>query len=189
MILNDCLDSRGFQTNIHIPYCDTKARIHYFASAAYRFREKLTKNTNKPRHYEPRQPHASLRSPFQRNSTPPTANTRAGDMVEPSVAAHRKFVGTACLYRHLASRPPPFLRRNLDLALDRHAELLARSRGAAVAAPADATGGGMSANERREAGWDYPTAEMLKDLLKGQRPMLRLDALQVRHWEAVGADG
>jgi hypothetical protein len=113
-------------------------------------------------------------------------------MVEPSVAAHRKFVGTACLYRHLASRPPPFLRRNLDLALDRHAELLARSRGVgSVAVVADATGGGeMSANEKREAGWDYPTAEMLKDLLKGQRPMLRLDALQIRHGGAAdGVDG
>jgi hypothetical protein len=117
-------------------------------------------------------------------------------MVEPSVAAHRKFVGTACLYRHLASRPPPFLRRNLDAALDRHAELLARSKGVATTATTtvvDATGGGeMSiANEKREAGWDYPTAEMLKDLLKGQRPMLRLDALQVRHGDAVavGPDG
>jgi hypothetical protein len=117
-------------------------------------------------------------------------------MVEPSVAAHRKFVGTACLYRHLASRPPPFLRRNLDAALDRHAELLARSKGVANTATTtvvDATGGGeMSiANEKREAGWDYPTAEMLKDLLKGQRPMLRLDALQVRHGDAVavGPDG
>ena len=114
-------------------------------------------------------------------------------MVEPSVAAHRKFIGTACLYRHLASRPPPFLRRNLETALDRHAELLARSKskGDAVCSPADATGGGMSANEKREAGWDYPTAEMLKDLLKGQRPMLRLDALRVRHGDtsAGATDG
>jgi hypothetical protein len=46
----------------------------------------------------------------------------------------------------------------------------------------------MNANEKREAGWDYPTAEMLKDLLKGQKPMLRLDALQVRHCNAVAAD-
>lgn len=114
-------------------------------------------------------------------------------MVEPSVATHRKFVGTACLYRHLASRPQPFLRRNLELALDRHAELLAKSRVAAATATTvvDATGGGeMSiANEKREAGWDYPTAEMLKDLLKGQRPMLRLDALQVRHGDAAAIDG
>jgi len=112
-------------------------------------------------------------------------------MVEPSVATHRKFVGTACLYRHLASRPPPFLRRNLDQALDRHAELLARLRSVVGSVVADATGRGeMSANEKREAGWDYPTAEMLKDLLKGQRPMLRLDALQVRHGGAAdGVDG
>ena len=119
-------------------------------------------------------------------------------MVEPSVAAHRKFVGTACLYRHLASRPPPFLRRNLDRALDRHAELLAesRSKGVAVAGTVvpvvDATARGeMSANEKREAGWDYPTAEMLKDLLKGQRPRLRLDGLRVRHGgvDGVGVEG
>ena len=44
----------------------------------------------------------------------------------------------------------------------------------------------MSANEKREAGWDYPTAEMLKDLLKGQRPMLRLDALRLRHEDGAG---
>ena len=66
-----------------------------------------------------------------------------------------------------------------------------RSAGSVAAAvSADATGGEMSANEKREAGWDYPTAEMLKDLLKGQRPMLRLDALQVRHGGAAdGVDG
>jgi hypothetical protein len=105
-------------------------------------------------------------------------------MVAPSVAAHRKFVGTACLYRHLALRQPPFLQRNLDRALDRHAELLAKSKGAV-----DAPEREMSANERREAGWDYPTAEMLKDLLKGQKPTLRLDALQIRHNDAAGFEG
>ena len=118
-------------------------------------------------------------------------------MVEPSVAAHRKFVGTACLYRHLASRPPPFLRRNLDAALDRHAELLARSKkdvvgvSAAVGVvPAALEGEGeMSANEKREAGWDYPTAEMLKDLLKGRRPVLRMVGLRVRHGDGVASDG
>ena len=122
-------------------------------------------------------------------------------MVEPSVAAHRKFVGTACLYRHLASRPPPFLRRNLDAALDRHAELLVRSQSkkgvdsvGAVGVVAPAVGvadalGEMSANEKREAGWDYPTAEMLKDLLKGRRPVLRMDGLRVRHGDAIASDG
>lgn len=106
-------------------------------------------------------------------------------MVEPSVATHRKFVGTACLYRHLASRQPPFLQRNLDRALDRHAELLARSRRGLVNAPE----GEMSANERRQAGWDYPTAEMLKGLLKGQKPHLKLDALQIRHNDAAESEG
>jgi len=105
-------------------------------------------------------------------------------MVEPSVATHRKFVGTACLYRHLALRQPPFIRRNLDRALDRHAELLAKSKGGVDAPERD-----MSANERREAGWNYPTKDMLENLLKGQKPTLRLDALQIRHSDAAGFGG
>lgn len=105
-------------------------------------------------------------------------------MVEPSVAAHRKFVGTACLYRHLALRPPPFLRRNLERALNQHEKLLARSKGVV-----DELDGEMSANERRDAGWDYPTYEMMKDLVKGQKPTLRLDALQIRHADATGTEG
>lgn len=96
-------------------------------------------------------------------------------MVESSVATHRKFVGTAGLYCHIALRNPPFLRRNLDRILDRHEELLAISRG-----NVDGLEGDMSANERRDAGWDYPTTEMMEDLLKGQKPVLRLDALQIR---------
>lgn len=97
-------------------------------------------------------------------------------MVAPSVATHRKFVGTACLYRHLALRQPPFLQRNLDRALDQHEKILATSR-----AVVDAPEGEMSANERREAGWDYPTKDMLEGLMKGQKPSLRLEALQIRH--------
>ncbi|KAM0713673.1 hypothetical protein Q7P37_010635 [Cladosporium fusiforme] len=96
-------------------------------------------------------------------------------MVESSVATHRKFVGTAGLYCHIALRNPPFLRRNLDRILDRHEKLLAISRG-----NVDGLEGDMSANERRDAGWDYPTTEMMEDLLKGQKPVLRLDALQIR---------
>jgi hypothetical protein len=106
-------------------------------------------------------------------------------MVEPSVAGHRKFVGTACFYRHLALRQPPFLQRNLNRALDRHAKLLAESRGTAV----DVLEGEMSPNEKREAGWDYPTTEMMDDLQKGQRPILRLDALQIRHPDNIGTNG
>lgn len=96
-------------------------------------------------------------------------------MVESSVATHRKFVGTACLYRHIALRKPPFLRRNLDKVLGRHEKLLAASRG-----DFDALVEEMNANERRHAGWDYPTTEMMEDLLRGQKPVLRLEALQIR---------
>jgi hypothetical protein len=106
-------------------------------------------------------------------------------MVEPSVAAHRKFVGTASLYRHLALGQPPFLQRNLNRALDSHAKLLAKSKGAVV----DELEGEMSPNEKREAGWDYPTTEMMTDLMKGQKPMLRLDALQIRHPDNTGTRG
>lgn len=98
-------------------------------------------------------------------------------MVEPSVAEHRKFVGNACLYRHLALRRPPFLARNVNQALDGFEKALAKSKGA-VDEPPD---GKMSANEKVRAGWNYPTPEMMKDLLKGQKPTLRLDGLQIRH--------
>jgi len=87
----------------------------------------------------------------------------------------------------------------LDAALDRHAELLARSKKDAASVGVVATGvsvgvgadalGEMSANEMREAGWDYPTAEMLKDLLKGRRPVLRMDGLRVRHGDGVASEG
>lgn len=96
-------------------------------------------------------------------------------MVESAITTHRKFVGTACLYRHLALRKPPFLHRNLNFILERHEKLLAVSRGGAVH-------GEMSANERRDVGWDYPTTEMLEDLLKGQKPVLNVDGLRIwRH--------
>jgi len=103
-------------------------------------------------------------------------------MVE-SVATHRKFVGTASLYRHLAFRKPPFLQRNLNFVLDRHEQLLGISRGV------DGLEGEMSANSRRGSGWDYPTAEMMKDLLKGRKPVLRLDALQIRRHDSPPAYG
>lgn len=104
-------------------------------------------------------------------------------MVESSVATHRKFVGTACLYRHLAERKPPFLVRNLYVALDRQEKLLAAEKlkcvvdGLDIEADSEMSG---FANERREAGWDYPTAEMMRDSLKGQKPVLKLDKLWMR---------
>lgn len=110
-------------------------------------------------------------------------------MVESSVATHRKFVGTACLYRHLADRKPPFLVRNLNLALDRQERLLAAEKlkgvvdGLGLEADSEMS---AFANQRREVGWDYPTAEMMRDLLKGQKPVLRLDRLCMRR---NGSDG
>ena len=81
---------------------------------------------------------------------------------------YRKFVGNVCLYRELAVREPPtFLRRNLDQALDAHERLLSQ----------DAT---PDTNGQTSTGWDYPDNEMLQDLLKGRRPVLRIDALQLR---------
>lgn len=109
-------------------------------------------------------------------------------MIESSVATHRKFVGTACLYRQLAERKPPFLVRNLNLALDRQENLLAAEKlkgvvdGLGVEADSEMSG---FANERREVGWGYPTAEMMRDLLKGQKPVLRLDRLWMRR---IGSD-
>ncbi|KAK4550616.1 hypothetical protein LTR36_000195 [Oleoguttula mirabilis] len=44
----------------------------------------------------------------------------------------------------------------------------------------------MVANERRSAGWDYPTNEMLQDLVKGEKPVLQIDALQLRVLEVSG---
>jgi len=38
----------------------------------------------------------------------------------------------------------------------------------------------MVANQRNLAGWNYPTQAMLRGLLKGQKPTLRIDALQRR---------
>jgi hypothetical protein len=103
-------------------------------------------------------------------------------MVE-SVATHRKFVGTASLYRHLAFRKPPFLRRNLNFVLDQHEKLLRSPRGV------DGLEREMSSDPRKMTGWDYPTAEMMKDLLKGRKPVLRLDALQIRRHDSSHAYG
>ena len=109
-------------------------------------------------------------------------------MVEPSVAVHRKFVGNACLYRHLALRRPPFLVRNVYKALDGFEKALAGSRGAAAGAVDEPADGEMSANERVRAGWNYPTKEMMEDLVKGQKPTLRLDNIRIRHCESAEAE-
>lgn len=87
---------------------------------------------------------------------------------------HRKFVGNACLYRDLVTQRR-FLKRNLRHILDSHGYTL--NGKISNAAPHE----DMIANERRAAGWDFPTKEMLDDLLKGEKPVLQLQGLQIRH--------
>lgn len=96
-------------------------------------------------------------------------------MVESSVATHRKFVGTACLYRHLALRKPPFLGRNLDRALDWHEKSLALQKAGVV--PAAVVEREMEANVERDF---LPDADVMEELLKGRSPVLRLNGLQLR---------
>lgn len=107
------------------------------------------------------------------------------------IATHRRFVGNVCLYLGVAARlPRPFLQRNLNTVLDAHARQLTDFT---TEKPYEA----MVANERRSAGWDYPTHEMLQDLVKGQKPVLRIDALQLRlrgvknsnHWQTAQRSG
>ena len=88
-------------------------------------------------------------------------------------ANHRKLVGNVCQYRKIGA-PSLFLKRNLNYILGSHERLLRQDSN-------EAPNEEMIANERRTAGWDYPTKEMLQDLLKGQKPVLRVDSLQIRH--------
>lgn len=86
-----------------------------------------------------------------------------------------KRAGNSCLYRERV--PRSFLRRNIDTILDAH-ELLLTGR---VENPVYEL---MVANERRKAGWDFPTPEMLADLVKGDKPILIIGALQLRELKA-----
>lgn len=90
----------------------------------------------------------------------------------------RRNIANVCLNGYLATQHLPFLRRNWNLALDQHEVSTARKP---VSADDQYTTGQeeMVANERRRAGWDHPTEEMLRDLLKGQEPVLTLDALKL----------
>lgn len=92
-------------------------------------------------------------------------------MVE-TTAAQRRIQGNACLARDCAKAPARFLRRNLNHVLDAHeSETQRLARGAQD----------MIANERSPAGWDYPTLSMLQDLVEGNKPVMRIEALQLRH--------
>ncbi|KAK6416819.1 hypothetical protein LTR95_017409, partial [Oleoguttula sp. CCFEE 5521] len=100
-------------------------------------------------------------------------------------AAHRKLIGNAYLARELATRNSSFLRRNLRRALDGHKQDLAALQSKETGDPGllDV----MAATEHRDAGWNYPTADMLKDLVKGQKPVLRILGLQLRRGDAADA--
>ena len=95
-----------------------------------------------------------------------------------AAAVHRKLVGNVAL--HLGLVPERrFLRRNLRHVLDAHEHLLQQrtfSNGTA-----SQTNQAMISHERREFGLDELTMEMLYDLAKGQKPVLRIAALQIRH--------
>lgn len=87
-------------------------------------------------------------------------------------AAQRKFIGITSLYRQLDSREPrTFLRRNLSRVLNAHARCLK---------PNATTYEDMIANERRRAGWNFPTPAMLENLVKGRKPVLCIDGLLLR---------
>ena len=86
---------------------------------------------------------------------------------------YKKFVGNVCLHRELAFERR-FLRRNLRHILDSHEKELRQLSN-------DAPHEDMIANEKRAAGWNFPTREMLEDLMRGQKPILRVEALQIRH--------
>jgi len=90
-----------------------------------------------------------------------------------------KRAGNSCLYRDRVQRS--FLRRNIEAILDAHELLLTGS----VDKPAYEL---MVANERRKSGWDFPTPEMLADLVKGEKPMLIIGALQFRELKAHGSN-
>ncbi|EMC96752.1 hypothetical protein BAUCODRAFT_34144 [Baudoinia panamericana UAMH 10762] len=93
------------------------------------------------------------------------------------IASQRRITGNVSLYRLLAAREPRvFLRRNLNTVLDAHNASLEAAKAGHATAPYEA----MIANERRRAGWDFPTRLMLNDLLKGQRPVLQIDALRLK---------
>lgn len=85
----------------------------------------------------------------------------------------KKLVGNICLHKQLVPERL-FLRRNLRHILDSHEQRLQYVTNAGSHED-------MIANEQRISGWDFPTREMLMDLTKGEKPILQLDSLQIRH--------
>lgn len=111
-------------------------------------------------------------------------------MVE-TTANQKKLVGNVVLHRGLLVPERRFLRRNLRHILDAHERAVADLKATAGATITNGTssshvGGSMITIERSSSGWSYPTKEMLQDLVKGQKPLLRIEALQIRHPHAKG---
>jgi hypothetical protein len=99
-------------------------------------------------------------------------------MVEPS-ANHKKIVGNVCLHRELLPQRR-FLRRNLRHILDSHENLIQRAITSNDPSSVSKLDKDMSTNGKRILGFDYPTREMLEDLMKGRKPIVRIVALQIR---------
>lgn len=93
----------------------------------------------------------------------------------------RRFQGIAYWEKSINASKPyitnSFLRRNVRHALDRQQSYLLLERGNELAAE--------SIGADRFAGWDYPSPDRLKELIKSNTPMIRLENIALRH--ATGA--
>ena len=87
-------------------------------------------------------------------------------------ANYKKLIGNICLHQDLIVGRH-FLRRNLRDILDSHERQFQHLH--------DGSHEDMIANEKRISGWDFPTREMLEDLTQGEKPVLQIDSLQLRH--------
>ena len=86
----------------------------------------------------------------------------------------RIFKADLFLHKALAKRNNLlFLQRNLRHVLESHENLLRKGD--------ETLHEDMIASERRTAGWDFPTPAMLRELMQGQKPVLQIHSLQLRH--------
>ncbi|KAF2770882.1 hypothetical protein EJ03DRAFT_326199 [Teratosphaeria nubilosa] len=91
---------------------------------------------------------------------------------------HKHFIAKLCLSKDIPKRvPPPFLRRNVEAALDAHERLLGKQTNDAFEKP-------MRPNGRRCAVFEWPTRSALNNLV--QKPAMRIDALQIRKLKGSG---
>lgn len=87
----------------------------------------------------------------------------------------KRATSHACLALHKSGIriQPRFLRRNIGQILDSHEALLRRVAG-------DPPPKEMVANIKRDWGWDFPTTGMLNDWMRGNKPNLQIESLQLR---------